>query len=337
METGYTLEVAHDMILACLKHDVPTMLSGAPGIGKSELADQIASDLGWPMIDITLSTMDPTDFQGIGTSHAGRVVWDKPSWLYDLEQFGDVPTILFLDEINAGTSQAMLAAALKLILKRVAGPHKLPKGCHILAAGNRQIDRASVTKLTAPMNNRFEHIDVVPDLPAWQKWANRNQIEPLLCAYLNWMASRGMNAFHVMDDGNARAFPTGRSWVQAAKFVREPDAIRMPLIAGQVGQAQASEFDGFLRLHRSLVPLDQIIRDPSGSPVPNEPAMLYAVAAGLARKATMSNFAAVTTYARRMPAEFDTVVVSDAVRRDETLKQAPGYTDWAIRHQDVVL
>ena len=35
--------------------------------------------------------------------------------------------------------------------------------------------------------------------------------------------------------------------------------------------------------------------------------------------------------------EFDTVVVSDAVRRDETLKQAPGYTDWAVRHQDVVL
>jgi hypothetical protein len=337
MEAGHTLEVAHDMVLSCLRKDVPTMLWGPPGMGKTDLVEQVGLELDWPVVDETLSTMDPTDLRGVGIPGGGHVVWEKPDWLYTLESFGDRPTILFLDEINAGTSQAMLAAALKLILKRCAGPHPLPKKCRIIGAGNRQIDRASVTKTTAPTNNRLEHLDVIPDLACWQKWANRNQVEPLLCAYLNWQHSRGNNAFHVMDDPNARAFPTGRSWVQAAKFVRDPDSIRQALIAGQVGQGQASEFDGFLRLHRSLVPLDQIIRDPAGAPVPNEPAMLYAVAAGLARKATMGNFRSVTTYAERMPAEFCTVVVSDAVRRDETLKQAPGYTDWAIRHQDVVL
>lgn len=337
METGHTLEVAKPMIMACFDENIAAMLSGAPGMGKTALGKEISVELDWPMVDETLSTMDPTDLRGVGIPGGGHVVWEKPDWLYELESYGDRPTILFLDEINAGTSQAMLAAALKLILERRAGPHKLPKQCRILAAGNRQIDRASVTKLTAPMNNRFLHIDVVPDLAAWQKWANKAQVEPLLCAYLNWQASRGNNAFHVMDDPNARAFPTGRSWVSAAKFVRQPDSIRQALIAGLVGQGQAAEFDGFLRLHRSLVPLDQIIRDPAGAPVPNEPAMLYAVAAGLARKATMSNFRAVTTYAERMPAEFCTVVVSDAVRRDDTLKQAPGYSDWCIRHQDVVL
>lgn len=338
LETGHNMQVAGQMLRACLKRDVATFMWGPPGIGKTALLEQVGADLGWPVVEETLATMDPTDIRGMGHLLDGKLNWAKPDFLDELESYGDRPTILFIDEMNAGVSQALLAASLKLIWKRKAGKHPLPLQCRIVAAGNRLTDRAAVTKTTGPMNNRFSHISIAPDLKAWQTWANENAIEPMLCAYLNWQESRG-NPVYGTEDANALAFQTFRSWVQAAKFVDEPEAIRVHLFASQVGPAQAAEFEGFIKLFRALPSIDSILADPASARLPNDIATAFAISSALSRRATRQNFAAVIEYAERVGTavsrEFETVAVLDATKRDETLKETQAYTAWAVRNADV--
>lgn len=345
----YTLAQLRPMLLACIRKNKPAALWGPPGVGKTDLGDAIRVELSCHLEDLTLSTLDPTDLQGQGIINGDSVVWAKPSWLKTLEAHASEPlSILFIDEINAGTSPAMLAACLKLILNRKAGPHKLPANVRIIVAGNLRIHRAQVQEFSTAMNNRFGHFGVVPDLGAWQAWAKDAGVSPILCAYLNWQAKRGNNVLHVMDDPTAKAFPTPRSWVAAADFFDEPESIRQALIASQVGMGQAVEVCNFMKVWQSLPSPESIIADPNGAAIPNEPALLYALSSAVSRHATRNNFDAVATYARRLGdmghREFETVLITEAVRRvdkaieegkataADDLKQTQGYVQWSLRN-----
>ena len=74
----------------------------------------------------------------------------------------------------------------------------------------------------------------------------------------------------------------------------------MEVLAGAAGAGFAAEFLGFLKIYRSLPSIDQILLDPTGAPVPKDPAALYAVGAALTRKFTRANAGRMFTYAARI-------------------------------------
>ncbi len=56
---------ARKSLLKAFKVKRPLFLWGPPGIGKSELVEGIAQELGGLMIDMRLGQMEPTDIRGI--------------------------------------------------------------------------------------------------------------------------------------------------------------------------------------------------------------------------------------------------------------------------------
>ena len=56
---------ARKAILKAFKAKRPVFLWGPPGIGKSEVVQEITNELGGYMIDLRLSQMEPTDIRGI--------------------------------------------------------------------------------------------------------------------------------------------------------------------------------------------------------------------------------------------------------------------------------
>jgi MoxR-like ATPase len=55
------IKQARRLITACIKNKLVPMLSGSPGIGKSQIAHQIAAEYGLKVIDLRLAQCDPTD------------------------------------------------------------------------------------------------------------------------------------------------------------------------------------------------------------------------------------------------------------------------------------
>jgi MoxR-like ATPase len=101
---------AKKSLLKAFKVKRPLFLWGPPGIGKSELVEGIANELGGLMIDLRLGQMEPTDIRGIPfyNKDIGKMDWAPPVELPDEEMAKDYPiVILFLDELNSAAPSVL--------------------------------------------------------------------------------------------------------------------------------------------------------------------------------------------------------------------------------------
>lgn len=331
-------------LLTAVAAKQPCMLHGSPGVGKSDVVRQVAKELGVEMIDLRLSQLDPVDLRGIPSvdSKKHTTSWNTPDFL---------PTsgkgILFLDEINSA-AQATQAAAYQLVLDRKLGDYEVPDGWAIVAAGNRATDRAIVNQMSTALKNRFMHINYEVNNDDWCEWALKSDIAVEVLGFIRFRPLL-LNEFEQRNDTkeerervqrlkDAQAFATPRSWKFLSDVIKQkpsPD-IEYELFSGIVGEGCAAEFMGYLKYYRDLPNLDALLMAPDKAKVPEEPATLYALATGLATKATKDNMERVVKYALRMPAEFQVLLMKDAVVRDDSLTESKSFTEWAIKNADVM-
>jgi hypothetical protein len=311
-----------------IKSRQPVFLWGGPGLGKSSVIRQLAGSLNLPLQDVRALLLDPVDLRGLPfLGKDGRSQWAAPEFL---PQNGS--GILFLDELNAAPAMVQ-AGCYQLVLDRKLGEYTLPDGWAIIAAGNRDSDRAATTRMPTPLRNRFVHLEFEVDLQEWCEWAIPNGIQPEVIAFLRFRPEL-LSAF----DRDQKAFPSPRSWEFVSRILLSaPDkAVEHELFAGAVGAGAATEFSGFLRMFRELPNIDAILLNPRQEPVPDTPAAQYAVASALAHCATDVNFERVCAYLERMPTEFNVLCVRDASLREPTIRHTPSYTKWAVTNHAVL-
>jgi MoxR-like ATPase len=153
----------------------PAFVWGPPGTGKSSIVREVADSAKLPVIDLRASLLDPTDLRGIPAIDGGRAVWCPPSFL---PRPNDTPGVLFLDEINAAPPLVQ-ASLYQLVLDRRVGEYELPKGWWIVAAGNRQQDRAVTFRMSSALANRFVHVSLEVDVDDWRAWAIEKALDPM--------------------------------------------------------------------------------------------------------------------------------------------------------------
>src|SRR5438132_12923067 len=88
--------LAATMLDVLLDADQPTMIWGAPGIGKSQIVHQAAARRAMTLIDVRLSLLSDVDLRGIPYTAEGRTEWAPPAFLPK----SNGATILFFDEMN---------------------------------------------------------------------------------------------------------------------------------------------------------------------------------------------------------------------------------------------
>ena len=116
----------------------PVFIWGSPGTGKSSVVNQLATELGIALRDIRALLLDPVDLRGLPfVGKDGRSQWATPDFLPQ-----DGEGILFLDELNAAPAMVQ-ASCYQLVLDRRLGEYTLPEGWAIVAAGNRDSERAA--------------------------------------------------------------------------------------------------------------------------------------------------------------------------------------------------
>ncbi|MGW9210893.1 AAA family ATPase [Embleya sp. NPDC055664] len=144
--------------------DLPVLLWGEPGIGKTAALTRLADTLDLPLTTVIASVHEPSDFSGlpiVGDDPATNgVPMAPPEWAVRLVRAGR--GLLFLDELSTAPP-AVQAALLRLVLERRVGALQLPPGIRIVAAANPRGSAADGWELSPPMANRFVHLQWVHD------------------------------------------------------------------------------------------------------------------------------------------------------------------------------
>jgi hypothetical protein len=236
---------ARKAILTAFKAKRPVFLWGPPGIGKSEVVQEITDELGGFMIDLRMAQMEPTDIRGIPyfNKEIGKMDWAEPVDLPSAELAAEYPiVVLFLDEMNSAPP-AVQAAGYQLILNRRVGKYKLPDNVVIVAAGNRDSDKGVTYRMPMPLANRFVHIEMRYDFNAWQQWAVNKGVHKDVVGYLSFAKQDG---YDFDAKGSSRAFATPRSWCFVSDMLQDEDSTDndtlFTLVAGAVGDGLAAKF-----------------------------------------------------------------------------------------------
>lgn len=321
-----TIETAKEMCRIFMQKDIPTYLHGSPGVGKSDAARQLAREAKVGFKDIRVGTMLPEDLTGIPVPDLEKKVatWLRAEFWPEVERDGKEGIICF-DELS-DANRSLQSCIYRVILDRQIGDYQLPPGWWPVAAGNRREDRAAAQSISTALANRFAHIHIRADADCWLQWANVNDIHPMLIGFINFRK----NLLHSMEGADLLAFPSPRSWARSSKVFDVPEGMRFKLIAANVGEGAAMEVETFFKTV-DLPDLEDIINNPMKTVIPDEPASRYALCAMLSREINAENFGNIYKYIFRddFGADFATVVVLDATKRDASLCDTKTFVQWA--------
>jgi hypothetical protein len=335
---GVSIKAAKELARQYMYHDIPSFMSGAPGIGKTDAWKQIAEEEGIGFIHLELTQMDPVDLRGLPHFEDGLTKWARPD-MWPTEADGECGIILF-DEM-ADLSRAMQTAAYSPILYGRSGPHVIPpfnfkkrQGWYRAAAGNRREDKAAAQAMSTALASRFGWIDVDPDLEAFVEWGYKSDIDAKVIGFLRWRPAM----LHSMEGADLRAFPCPRQWSRVSRVCNAPANLRFNLIRGLVGDGVATEWEAYMRT-MDLPDFEDIMADPKKCPIPKAPGTKYALASMLSRNAKRENFEKIITYTKRddFGRDFEIVTILDAAKRDTTLTDTRAFVDFSTRHQEVVM
>jgi len=309
----------------------PVFIWGPPGIGKSQVVRQTAASIDLKLVDIRAVLLDPVDLRGLPRiSQDGRSHWCAPAFL-PIEGSG----VLFLDELNAAPPLVQ-AACYQLVLDRKLGEYQLPDNWSVVAAGNREQDRAVSHRMPSALANRFVHIDFEVDADQWLEWARKSGISRQVRAFIRFRPS----LLHDFDPKKeTRAFASPRSWEFVSRLLESNSAPEMiyELVAGAVGKGAAAEFSGFMELWHQLPSPSDIISDPDGIPVPDDPAVLFALSEMMGAAMTMDNICIVMSWVRRLPPEFSVLLMREAVRKTPKIVETSAFADWASSNAQILV
>ena len=178
MDTVKAGQPAIDFLKFCYQADRPPLLWGQHGIGKSEILEQVATELGIRFISRDLSIMEPCDLVGMPKLSGKTTKFMPPDFL---------PTsgrgILVLEELNRSPSY-MQAPCMQLLTARSLNDYTLPPGWLPAGTVNPADSDYDVSTLDPALRSRFVEALVVPDQQEWLEWAERQRLHQGVIDYV---------------------------------------------------------------------------------------------------------------------------------------------------------
>ncbi|WP_058852982.1 AAA family ATPase, partial [Nocardia jinanensis] len=280
--------MALDALVLAVRADVPLLIWGSPGTGKTSAVVSLGEAMASRVEVVVGSIREPTDFAGLPVVDGGEVRFAPPAWARRLvEARGG---LLFLDELTTAPP-AVQAAMLRIVLERRVGDLLLPADTRIIAAANPPGEAADGWDLSAPMANRFVHLDwavtaeevargLTEGFPSPAELLTRPTADEHDLRWARAMVSAFLRVRPalVLDlprsaEAVGRAWPSPRSWEMATRLLAAARAASAApevggmLLRGAVGEGPGSELVAWLR-HLDLPDPAGVLADPGSFVVP---------------------------------------------------------------------
>ena len=218
----------------------PILLMGPPGIGKTQIMQQIAEETGVGLVSYTLTHhtrqsalglpfIDKVMLGGEERTVTAYTMSEIIASVYrEMERTGVKEGILFLDEINC-ISETLTPMMLQFLQCKTFGNQQLPAGWVVVAAGNPPEYNKSVRK----------------------EYAYRRGIHGAILSYLE---IRREHFYRVETTADGLQFVTARGWEDLSELMQVYESLGIPVDRQVVEQylqlpQVASDFANYLQLY----------------------------------------------------------------------------------------
>lgn len=215
----------------------PIFLIGPPGIGKTAVMEQVASELGVGLISYSMTHhtrqsalglpfIEKKTYGGAEYSVSEYTMSEIIASVYDMmEQTGVKEGILFLDEINC-VSETLAPSMLQFLQYKIFGRHRVPQGWIVVTAGNPPEYNNSVREFDIVTWDRLKRIDVEPDYDVWKEFAFQKGVHPAILTYLDIKKN---NFYKIETSVDGKSFVTARGWCDLSDMIRLYEENELPV------------------------------------------------------------------------------------------------------------
>lgn len=273
------------------------LVLGQAGIGKTEIPQQIAAELGFQAHVLDLSVLEAPDLVGLPIiTEKRQVVYATPEHLPRVTD-GGKPIVLIVDELDKAKPE-LQNPMLSLFQTHMLNGIKFNIQA-IVATGNLPDEGAFSQPISHALTNRCKVYRVETNFDAWQENAANRGVNALVIGFLG-KNQEMLSRPSVEGDPTAYTRPSPRSWTQAAA---ELDATMAPgalaqhrsvefqtlLVAGRVGMEAATKFRVWLEHYRHLEPMIEKLCKEGKAPDPRELSIDRQMVCAIAAVSEVSN------------------------------------------------
>lgn len=169
-----------------LKLEIPIVLYGATGIGKSDIFKQIAQNLNWDFARLYLAPMEQGDLQGLPYIEKDITKYATPHWFptdkrIAQKEFGP-QGIIVLEEFNR-VIREVRQSIIEFTRDRTIAGRPLAKAWRIVGAINPPTEEYDVDEIDKALTGRCIWLKFDPDVDSWIKWAEKNKIDKRIISF----------------------------------------------------------------------------------------------------------------------------------------------------------
>lgn len=215
----------------------PIFLMGPPGIGKTAIMEQVASELGIGLLSYSMThhtrqsalglpLIKHVNYFGNEYDISEYTMSEIISSIYEMMQSTDTKNgILFLDEINC-VSETLAPIMLQFLQYKVFGRHEVPEGWIVVTAGNPPEYNHSVREFDIVTWDRLKRVDVEPDFDTWKEFAYLSGVHASVLTYLE--IKKG-NFYKVETTVDGKSFVTARGWDDLSQMIQLYEMHNIPV------------------------------------------------------------------------------------------------------------
>ncbi|MCR5597356.1 MAG: AAA family ATPase [Lachnospiraceae bacterium] len=209
----------------------PPYLYSPPGCGKTQIVEEIASEIGIGFVSYSLTHMTRNQLLGLpvvsesgGEKCTNYTVPEIIAAVREEVRKGKTEGILHLDEFNC-VSDTIMPAMLGFLQTGVIGQHRLPEGWVIVLCGNPPEYNHSARELDTAIIDRLHKIIIEPSFEDFMEYARERSLHTAVIEYLclnkGDLYSVGYKE-ETADERNRRKVPeavTPRGWENLSRLL----------------------------------------------------------------------------------------------------------------------
>ena len=241
----------------------PIFLVGAPGIGKTAIMEQIASEMDIALVSysmthhtrqsaIGLPYLAEKEYEGRKYTVSEYTMSEIIASMYDVMAKSEKKEgILFLDEINC-VSETLSPSMLLFLQYKRFGNEQVPEGWVVVTAGNPPQYNKSVKEFDVVTLDRLKYIAVEENYQIWKQYASSAGIHPAILAFLD------MNPdcfYQIQASIQGTQYVTARGWEDLSTTIRGYERLHYEIGTSLIFQYitepnTAREFSAYYALYK---------------------------------------------------------------------------------------